>query len=77
MFFHQLLILVIGMFTYWKLLYCVSVPPPDTVPSYPGMLSNILAGGALGPSGSAAGGANIASTKPEEPVQSLSLSLYL
>lgn len=24
-------------------------PPPATVPSYPGTLSNILAGGALGP----------------------------
>lgn len=37
------------------------------------MLSNILAGGALGPAGSAAGGANIASRKPEEPVQSFPL----
>lgn len=38
------------------------------VPSYPGMLSNMLAGGALGPS--AVGGANMAERQPEEPVES-------
>lgn len=34
------------------------------------MLSNMLAGGALGPGEPAAGGANIAEIKPEEPVHS-------
>ena len=37
-------------------------PPPAKVPSYPGMLSNIPAGGALGAGASAVGGANIAAS---------------